>query len=65
MRRRYRSFRGETGSFLRKAICLVIFYFGLKFFSISMLDDLIITFIVTFSYVLTGFILRKIGFWRY
>jgi len=62
---RYYSFKGEVGSVLNRLIRLGIFLFGLKFFGLSIIDDLILAIIGVIAYELVGIILRGIGFWKY
>jgi len=65
MRKHYRSFRGEVGSILYRIIYLGLLYLGIKFFGISIFDDIILAVLGVVAFELVGFILRKIGFWRY
>lgn len=68
MKRRYRgrrSFRGEVGSILYRIIYLGLLYLGIRFFHVSIFDDVILAILGMIAFELVGFILRAIGFWRY
>ncbi len=65
MRENYKSFRGEIGSYLYRIIYLGLLYFGFKLFGLSIFDDFILAILGAIVFELVGFILRKIGFWKY
>ncbi|MEW6407793.1 MAG: hypothetical protein AB1465_03825 [Patescibacteria group bacterium] len=65
MRKYRRSFRGEVGSVLYWFIYLGLLGLGYKLFGLSILDGVILAILGLVVYVLVGFLLRKIGFWRY
>jgi len=65
MKRSYYSFNKEVGSFLYRLIYLGLLYLGIRFWGLSIFDDLILFLLGALSFELVGFILRGIGFWKY
>ena len=65
MRRHYRSFRGDVSSVLYRLIYGSLLLLGVKLFGLSIFDDIILVILGIAVFEIVGFILRKIGFWRY
>ena len=65
MGRYHQSLKGDVGALLYRIIYLGLLYLGVKAFGLSIFDDIILAILGVVTFEIVGFVLRKIGFWKY